>query len=67
MEQTKTMVRAYFIYRAIENGWTVRKSRGIRNGFEFTNSSEPSMRSNNNEIITRRRCISAPLVVSLNS
>ena len=32
----KTLIKVMFIYRALENGWTVTKSKKIKNAFEFT-------------------------------
>lgn len=57
MDQARVAIRAHFIYRAVENGWTVRKQGA--NKFEFTVGGTGTK---NETERTRRRCISAPNV-----
>ena len=69
LDNIKVILRAFFIYKALENGWTVRKSEKLRNAFEFTttvsdvlSSSIPRCPSNESLVETmRRRAISAPI------
>lgn len=74
-----SMVKAFFILGALENGWTVKKSSKLKNGFEFTSDAfhrpwqstserinEISPEYNRHMVGTdteRRRCISEPLRV----
>ena len=60
----KMLIKILFIYKALENGWTVKKSDSIKNAFEFTTSvaSSPGKTKNNfQEYIVRRRSVSTPI------
>lgn len=60
VETLKVFLRAFFIYNALENGWTVKKSKRIANGFEFTTDPYESDFPLVPLVRQRRRCISAP-------
>ena len=56
-EKIKTILKIFFIYGALENGWTVRKSKTVTNGFEFTTESYY-------KTPVRKRSMSTPIMVS---
>lgn len=46
-----SMVKAFFILGALENGWTVKKSSKLKNGFEFTSDAFHRPRQSTSEQI----------------
>jgi hypothetical protein len=74
----KNTVKAFFILGAVENGWTVKKSNKIKNGFEFVSGdpsnlsvqydrrNQPYTSEPYDSVVSARRCISEPLrIISL--
>ncbi len=62
----KKIAKAFFIFRAVENGWTVKKSDKIKNSFEFTSHRAISKIDDHVEDFVdseseRRRSVSEPL------
>jgi len=55
----KEVVKIMFIYKALEKGWTVKKSRNV-NSFEFIRSTNSSEFNNNRLVVKPRRVISEP-------
>lgn len=60
----KKMLRMFFIYHALESGWTVTKMTGD-NKFEFTKS-PTHIKSKNKIFKSPRRCISDPIRYNMN-
>jgi hypothetical protein len=61
-EEIKKNVRMNTIYKALEEGWTVKKSEKDSKTFEFTKYSKNRNMSNSPVSKNSRRSISAPIV-----
>jgi hypothetical protein len=60
IDDVKRLIKIMFIYRALENGWTVKKSDSIKNAFEFTTSMTLGKHQKCTPNIYRRRAVSVP-------
>ena len=58
--ELKKILRMFFIYQALESGWTVTKTP-VHNTFEFTKSSDSSNKSTRKVFNSNRRSISDPI------
>ena len=62
IEDEKKSIRKNYIYKALEEGWTVKKDPNIPKTFEFTRGNLDKPPIDDSKYSNSRRSISAPIV-----